>query len=75
MNLGARVESPTRNLGCHLLITDFTLEHVREIVDAGGFGHLWIANRGEVGVKGKQNRANVFQVDIRTQGAASEFQL
>lgn len=75
VNLGARVESLTRKLECHLLITDFTLEQVRELVAAGGFGHLRIAGRGEVDVKGKQARVNVFQVDVRAQGAAAEFQL
>ena len=75
VNLGARVEALTRNLGCHLLITDFTLEQVRDLVAAGGFGHLRIAGRGEVNVKGKEKRVNVFQVDVRAQGAASEFQL
>jgi adenylate cyclase len=75
VNLGARVESLTRSLGCHLLITDFTLEQVRDLVAAGGFGHLRIAGRGEVNVKGKEKRVNVFQVDVRAQGDASEFQL
>jgi len=48
---------------------------VRDLVAAGGFGHLRIAGRGEVNVKGKEKRVNVFQVDVRAQGDASEFQL
>jgi adenylate cyclase len=69
VNLGARVESLTRTLHCHLLITEATFGHVRETVAAGGFGHLHVAARGEVAVKGKNTRVNVFQVDSLPEGA------
>ena len=68
VNLGARVESLTRSLGCHLLITEATLALLREMLAAGAFGHLRIAGRGEVTVKGKQTHVSVFQVDTRAEG-------
>jgi adenylate cyclase len=68
VNLGARVEALNKKYGSHILITEFTLESVRDLVASGRFGHLAIQGMDRVVVKGKENPVQVFQLVPREPG-------
>lgn len=55
VNAAARIESLTRQFNCHLLISEFTYDLVKDIVTAQALGH--------VAVKGKENKILVYRVN------------
>jgi len=68
VNLGARVEALNKKYKSHILITEFTLESVRDLVASGRFGHLAIQGMDRVVVKGRENSVQVFQLVPRDPG-------
>ena len=54
VNLGARVEALTRDYGCHIIITESTLNEIRSLADARLLG--------EETVKGKTKPIKVYEL-------------
>jgi len=71
VNLGARVEGLTRRYGCRIIITQFTLEKLRDSVCAGNLNGLKITGLNAVAVKGKTKPVLVYEVAVAEQGEES----
>jgi adenylate cyclase len=54
VNVGARVEALTRDYGCHIIITEATLNEIRD--------HAEVRELGETTVKGKAKPVKVFEL-------------
>ncbi len=73
VNLGARVESLTRQFHTHLLVTEFTVEKVRGPVRVGRIGHLSLMGKELVRVKGKEKMVGIYEVRSLEHGSKSEI--
>lgn len=62
VNLGARVEGLTRKYGCHIIITEFTLEKLRGMICSGAFPDTIIRGLEPVAVKGKAKPVIIYEV-------------
>ncbi len=60
VNLCVRVESLTKEHNTRIIITEFTLEILRPLIDSNKFGHLEITELGSVKVKGKEKDVRIF---------------
>ncbi|NWF38382.1 adenylate/guanylate cyclase domain-containing protein [Mariprofundus sp. NF] len=64
VNLGARVEALTRNYDTDIIITEFTLNQIRELLSKSEkpviFSHLQVTKLDEVKVKGKENAVVIY---------------
>jgi len=69
VNLGARIESLTRKYDTHILITEFTMEKIRDYVKQGVLGHIFIRGREKVVVKGKERMVETYEVGSLEPGA------
>lgn len=69
VNLGSRVESLNKKYKSHILMTEFTLENIRDAVASGRFGHLMIEGMERVVVKGRAEPVQVFQLLSREPGS------
>jgi len=63
VNLGARVEGLTRRYGAKILMTEYTLEKLRPIIDAGQFRGVSILGQERVIVKGKDTPVGIYAVN------------
>jgi len=72
VNLAARVEGLTRKYDVDLLITDFTLQAVRNQVASGRIGHVAIRGIEEAEVKGRVQRVAVYEVSALAEGEGSQ---
>jgi adenylate cyclase len=79
VNLGARVEALTRKYDAHILITEFTLNKIRELVapgkvaptDADALGHTQVTGLEKVAVKGKELPVEIYRVKSLDHGTVS----
>jgi len=71
VNLGARVEGLTRKYNTHILITEFTLEKIREAVQRGDLYNLMVKGLEKVVVKGKEKPVGIYEVKPTEEGTAS----
>jgi adenylate cyclase len=74
VNLGSRVESLTRQFNTHLLITEFTLNKIKDLVNTGFIGHLSIKGREKVSVKGREEKVGIYEVQSIEPGLESKIQ-
>ena len=75
VNLGARVEGLTRKYDVQIIITGFTLEKVRPLVESGNLGHLHIRGLDTVIVKGKEKPVEIYELRPLDPGTASIVEL
>jgi adenylate cyclase len=68
VNLGARVEGLTRRYDCRLIITEYTLEKLRESLCAGTFPGIRVRGLEPVAVKGRAKPVIVYEVSATTGG-------
>ena len=71
VNLGSRVESLTRKYNTRILITEFTLNNIRDLVLSGKLGHLSVNGLEKVIVKGKEMPVEIFEIKSIDPGAES----
>ena len=71
VNLGARVEALTRKYNTHILITEFTLNKVRDLVTASRIGHISVKGLEKVIVKGKEKPVGIYEVSSIEPGSES----
>jgi adenylate cyclase len=62
VNLGARVEALTRKYSTHILITEFTLDRLREKVASGEIRGISFRGLDRVIVKGKERPVGIYEV-------------
>jgi adenylate cyclase len=74
VNLGSRVEGLTRKYHTHILITEYTLDHLRNFVNSRLIGHIVIKGRGKTSVKGREKSVRVYEVQSIEHGLKSEIQ-
>jgi len=73
VNLASRVESLTKKYNAHILLTDHTLDKIREPLLKGGFGHLLIKGLERVMVKGKEHPVTIYQAIGMQEGESSRI--
>ncbi|MBI4826734.1 MAG: adenylate/guanylate cyclase domain-containing protein [Nitrospirae bacterium] len=71
VNLGSRVESLTRKYEAHILITEFTLEKIRNLIATGKISHVSVEGKEKVIVKGKEKPVAVYEILSLVHGAHS----
>jgi adenylate cyclase len=62
VNLGSRIESLTRKYNANILMTEYTLEKVREPIKTGALGHISVKGLEKVIVKGKDQPVGIFEI-------------
>jgi len=62
VNLGSRVESLTRKYDVHILITEFTLERIRDKILDNKLGHVCLRGLEKVIVKGKEKPVGIYEL-------------
>lgn len=68
VNLGSRVEGLTRKYGAEIIITEATLDKVRNLITEGKFGHLLVRGLDIVAVKGRAEPVRIFEVTSLGEG-------
>ena len=71
VNLGSRVESLTKKYKGHILITEFTLEKIRDAIEASLIGHVAVKGLEKVIVKGKEKPVGIYEIVPLDPGAES----
>ncbi|MGD0281753.1 MAG: adenylate/guanylate cyclase domain-containing protein [Dissulfurispiraceae bacterium] len=71
VNLGSRIESLTRKYDVHILITGFTLDKIRDRIEAGAIGHVSAKGLQRVAVKGKEKPVEIYELTSLDHGTAS----
>ena len=64
VNLASRVEKLTRQYKSRILITEFTMEHIRESVAANKIGNIKLTDLAHVKVKGKEQGVRIYKLEI-----------
>ncbi len=62
VNLGSRVEGLTRKYGCHIVITEHTLDKLRASIENGRLTRLTITGLDRVTVKGKARPVAIYEL-------------
>lgn len=62
INLGARIESLTRKYDTHILITEFTMNNIREGIETHEIGHVHAKGIESVIVKGKEKSVGIYEI-------------
>lgn len=62
VNLGARVESLTRKYDTHILITEFTMNNIRDRIETSKIGHVSAKGIENVIVKGKEEPVGIYEI-------------
>lgn len=73
VNLGSRVESLTRKYNTHILITEFTLNKVRDMITANDLGHLCVKGLEKVVVKGREMSVSIYEIKSIEPGIESKI--
>ena len=63
VNLASRIEGLTRKYNVHILITEFTLDKIRDAIDAGRIWRLVATGLERVIVKGKEKAVGIYEVN------------
>ncbi len=72
VNLSSRVEGLTRKYGSEIIITEATLNRIRDLIAAGKFGHLLIRGLDIVTVKGKAEPVRIYEVASLDEGSVCQ---
>jgi adenylate cyclase len=62
VNLAARVEKLTRTYNTKVIVTEFTIRHIDEVLGKGSVGHLQVKELDIVKVKGKEKEVKIFEL-------------
>ena len=73
VNLGSRVEGLTRKYGCDLIITEGTLNKIRDLLEQGKFGHMLVRGLDIVAVKGKAEPVRIYEVSSLDEGSVCQI--
>lgn len=70
VNLAARVETLTRNYGARIILTEFTKQHIEDLITKGSLGHAQLRELEAVKVKGKEKAVMIFELKNLEHGEA-----
>ena len=73
VNLCSRVESLTRQYHTHILMTEYTLNQLRDLVTTRCIGHLAIRGREKALVKGREKSVGIYEVQSIEHGLESKI--
>lgn len=73
VNLGARIEALTKKYNTHILITEFTLNKIKDLLTTGSFAHVAIKGLEKVIVRGKEQPIDIYEVKPLMSGAESRI--
>ncbi len=73
VNLGSRVETLTRKYDAHILITEFTMDKIKETMKLGGLGHLTAIGLEKVVVKGKDKEVGIYKIKTLDHGEETKI--
>ncbi len=71
VNLGSRIEGLTRKYGCHIVITEYTLDRLRGPIGDGRLAGLKVTGLDRVRVKGKGRPVAIYEVAAAPKGAGT----
>lgn len=71
VNLGARIESLTRKYDTHILTTEFTIKHIRKLIEDGKLWHISAKGLEKVIVKGKEEPVSIYEIKALAAGSES----
>lgn len=74
VNLGARVESLTRRYQVPILLTEYTVERIRPLLESRQIGHVRVEGLERVVVKGKEKPVGLYALRSLPCGAPSAFE-
>jgi class 3 adenylate cyclase len=63
VNLASRVEKLTRHYKSRIIVTEHTMEHIREAVDSNKMSNVNITDIAEVKVKGKEKGVRIYKLE------------
>jgi adenylate cyclase len=73
VNLGSRVEGLTKKYNVHILITEFTLNKIKELITQGKMWRTEITGLEKVVVMGKERPVKIYKVKPLDHGAESRI--
>lgn len=62
VNIGSRVQGLTKTYNTRIILTEFTVDKIRKLVEEGRMGHLDLVRADTVIVKGKETPVKVFRL-------------
>lgn len=70
VNLASRLEGLNKKFETEIIISEFTLKKVRNLIERGKFGSLLLKGLGNIAVKGKEKPVKIYSVEIHKEGKA-----
>ena len=70
VNLASRLEGLNKKFETEIIISEFTLEKIRNLIEEGKFGALLFRGLGNTTVKGKEKPVKIYSVEIHKEGKA-----
>jgi adenylate cyclase len=71
VNLGSRVEGLTRKYNVHILMTEFTLQKIKDLISSGKLWRTEVTGLEKVVVKGKEQPVSIYEVKALEHGSES----
>jgi len=62
VNIGSRIEGLTKEFQADILISEFTLKKIQDLIDNNKFGHLKISFRGNANIRGKKSQVKIYEL-------------
>lgn len=73
VNLGSRVEGLTRKYNVHILITEFTMNKIKDLISSGKLWRTEVTGIEKVIVKGKEMPVSIYEVKSTRPGSESKI--
>lgn len=75
VNLASRLEGLNKKFETEIIISEFTLEKIRDLVIKEAFGSILLRGLGNIVVKGKEKPVKIYGVEVSTEGTASVLEV
>lgn len=72
VNLGSRVEGLTRKYNVHILMTEFTMNKIKDLISSGKLWRIEVTGLEKVIVKGKEMPVSIYAVKSTRPGSESK---
>lgn len=70
VNLASRLEGLNKKFGTEIIISEFTLEKLKEQIEQGKFNHALFRGLGNIAVKGKERPVKIYSVEQASKEAS-----
>lgn len=68
VNLASRLEGLNKKFGTEIIISEYTLEKIRDSIEAGKFGSILVRGLGNIAVKGKEKPVKIYGIERIKEG-------